>query len=54
MQAALKTGSVPVIPAPHETELFLLTQKRKPIEIIEKCDEEDNLTFVKHYSPTSD
>lgn len=54
MQAALKTRSVPVIPAPRETELFLLAQKRKPIESIEEYDEEDHLTFVKYYSPTSD
>lgn len=52
MQAALKTNSVPAIPTPRDTAWFLLA--REPLEIMKEWDEEDNLTLVKCYSPTSD
>ncbi len=53
-RAALKTIPVPAIPTPREIALFLLAPHREPLEIIEKWDEEDNLTLIKYYSPTSD
>jgi hypothetical protein len=42
------------IPTPRETALFLLTLSRETPEIMEEWDEEEGLTNVKYYSPTSD
>ena len=45
----------PAIPTKREIELFLLTPRHEPMEIIEEWDDEDDgLTNVKYYSPTSD
>lgn len=51
---ALRNNQVPSIPTPRDTALFLLTPSRKVPEIAQEWDEEDDLTFVKYYSPTSD
>lgn len=53
-RAALKAQSVPAKPTPRATALFLLDQPCELPEVIEEWDEEDDLTFVKYYSPTSD
>lgn len=52
--AALKTQFVPAIPTPRETALFLLAPSRETPELVPEWDEEEGLTNVKYYSPTSD
>lgn len=47
-------GFVPAIPTSRETALFLLAPSRGLPELAQEWDEEDGLTFVKYYSPTSD
>lgn len=45
----------PAIPTKREIELFLLTPCQESTEITEEWDDEDDgLTNVKYYSPTSD
>lgn len=52
---ALKTHTVPTVPTQRETTLFLLSPHGAFPELTKDFDgEEDDLTFVKYYSPTSD
>lgn len=53
-RAALKTRPYPTIPTPRETALFLLTPSRETPELAPEWDEEEGLTNIKYYSPTSD
>ena len=51
---ALRTSPVLAVPTPHETALFLLSPRREVPELATEWDEEDDLTKIKYYSPTSD
>jgi len=53
-RTALKTNSFPAVPTPRETALFLLAPSREAPELAPEWDEEEGLTNVKYYSPTSD
>lgn len=53
-RAVLKTRTIPTVPTPRETALFLLETHHEPLEAMKKWNEESDLTFVKYYSPTSD
>lgn len=48
------TGAALAVPTPREIALFLLEPSGESSVIIEEFDEEDDLTNVKYYSPTSD
>ena len=49
------TGSALAVPTPRETALFLLASSYKLPELSKEWnDEDDGLTNVKYYSPTSD
>ena len=51
---ALRTSPVLDVPTQRETALFLLSPHREAPELLKEWDEEDDLTFIKYYSPTSD
>jgi hypothetical protein len=51
---ALKTQSALTVPTAGETALFLLAPSRNLPELLQEWDEEEDLTLVKYYSPTSD
>lgn len=49
------TPALSPLPTPRETALFFLTPPRALTELApERDDDEDGLTLVKYYSPTSD
>lgn len=55
MQAnVLKNSHFPSIPTPRDTALFLLTPSHEAPELAPEWDEDEDLTNVKYYSPTSD
>jgi hypothetical protein len=51
---ALKIHSTLAVPTAHETASFLLASSRNLPELLQEWDEEEDLTNVIFYSPTSD